>query len=114
MRDPLRYTAARLEAIGTLTDLGWLLLPCKPDKSPHTKTGFKAATLDKEQLSRSFSKHGDALIGARTRQASGFFVLDVDRDAKKEVDGFPWLNAQLEQHGQFPAGPVVTTQRGGR
>jgi hypothetical protein len=114
MADPLLYTAARFEAITALTALGWLLLACKPDKSPYTKAGFKSATLDREQLSRSIAKHGDALLGARTGQESGFFVIDIDVDEPKGIDGFAWLNEQIKRHGSFPAGPFATTRRGGR
>jgi hypothetical protein len=70
--------------------------------------------LDNEQLSRSISRHGDALLAARTGPVSGFFVLDIDFDPQKGIDGFGWLNKQLTQRGLFPVGPVATTRRQGR
>jgi hypothetical protein len=87
LADPLLYQAACLEATVTLIGLGWPLFPCKPDKRPYTKAGFKDATVDRDKLSRSLTKHNDALLGAPTGQPSGFFVVDIDVDPQKGIDG---------------------------
>jgi hypothetical protein len=61
-----RESPTRNENLKIAHDLAKLdlpIFPCKPDKSPHTKTGFKAATTDKKQIDRWWDKHPDALPG---------------------------------------------------
>jgi hypothetical protein len=68
---------------------GLPVFPCKPDKSPLTTNGFKAATTDEKQIERWWSKHPDAMPGLPTGAASGVAVLDIDR--KGDKDGFKAL-----------------------
>jgi len=73
---------------------GIQVFPCKncPEnedehKKPLTKRGFKDATTDPGRLAAYFTKHPDALIGARADELSGFFVMDVDQlKALDELD----------------------------
>ena len=114
MRDPVRYGAAVLAAVGEFTARGQSTFACRPDKSPYTKGGFKVATLDSEQLRRAFTTHPDALIGLPTGKGNKLFVVDLDYDQHKGVDGDAWFREQVRQHGDLPRGPVAKTPRGGR
>jgi hypothetical protein len=69
-----RESPTRNENLKIAHDLAKLdlpIFPCKPDKSPHTKTGFKAATTDKKQIDRWWDKHPDALPGLRCASSRG-------------------------------------------
>lgn len=67
------------------------VFPCKPDKSPYIAGGFKAATTDAATIRRWADTFPDALVGVPTGEASGLFVLDIDRHG--DVDGFATLAA---------------------
>jgi putative DNA primase/helicase len=54
------------------------VFPCKPDKSPHTGNGFKAATTDEGKIRKWWETWPDALIGVPTGEKSGINVLDID------------------------------------
>ena len=55
------------------------VFPCKADKSPHTRNGFKDATTDPERITALFTKYRAEKIGMPTGSVSGVFVVDVDR-----------------------------------
>lgn len=57
------------------------VFPCRQDKSPATKNGFKDATLDTVQINRWFAR-SQFLVAAPTGSRSGLFVLDVDPAGK--------------------------------
>src|SRR5215217_8277031 len=57
---------------------GILVFPCKPDKKPHTRRGFKDATTDANKVSTWWKRWPDANIGIPTGKVSGLLVLDVD------------------------------------
>jgi hypothetical protein len=73
-----------------LAKSGLPVFPCKSDKSPHKKMGFKAATTNKKQIDLWWDNHPDALPGLPTGAASGMAVLDIDR--KDDKDGFTALS----------------------
>jgi Bifunctional DNA primase/polymerase, N-terminal/Primase C terminal 1 (PriCT-1) len=55
------------------------VFPCRPDKAPYTRRGFKDATTDPGRVSALWSRYSGAKIGMRTGKVSGVFVVDVDR-----------------------------------
>lgn len=63
---------------------GWHVFPCKPDKTPWTKHGFKDATTDEAELRRLWGLRPKASIGIATG-ASGLAVIDLD--VKGEFNG---------------------------
>ena len=69
---------------------GTPVFPCKRDKAPATKNGFKDATLDTAQI-RSWFASGQNLVAAPTGPRSGLFVLDVD------PDGQDWVAERADQ-----------------
>ena len=66
------------------------VFPCKRDKSPATKNGFKDATLDTAQIKLWFA-NAQYLVAARTGTSSGLFVLDAD------PDGQGWIAEHFDQ-----------------
>ena len=91
------------------------VFPCRAkDKAPLIPRGFKAATDDTEQLRLWWTKWPDALIGMPTGKATGIFVLDVDYDAERGIDGEQSLSALVAQYGELPETKTIRTRRGGR
>jgi hypothetical protein len=87
------------------------VFPCKPDKKPFVKGGFKAATTDPKQIKAWWKAHPNALPGLPTGAVSGVAVLDIDR--KGDKDGFKALKrAGLHKTAKAPY--VVETPSGGR
>lgn len=87
---------------------GLPVFPCKPDKTPFVKGGFKSATTDEDQIRAWFGvEHPGAMIGLPTGSPSDLHVLDVDRHAH---DGFQTLKKlDLRLDGV----PQVMTPSGG-
>ena len=79
---PMKY----LEQILAHARAGRPVFPCKKDKSPYTKSGFKDATTDENKIRAWWGTWPDALIGMPTGEASGIDVLDID--AKKGKSGY--------------------------
>ena len=75
--------------------------------------GFYDATTDRETIIKWWTQHPDAMIGIPTGQASGFWVVDVDYDPEKGIDGLlEWKKLQ-DQYGTVPVTGSVATPRGG-
>lgn len=101
-------TALALAAQGTL------VFPCNPSsKQPLVATGFKAATTDQSSITTWWKQWPQAMIGIPTGERSGVFVLDIDRDERKGLDGFATLAAMEATHGPLPATLTQRTPRGG-
>lgn len=84
------------------------VFPCRPDKRPYTARGFHDASTNPAQVEAMFRQFPDATIGMPTGEASGVFVLDIDRH--DGVDGF----ATLQGLGwSLPPAPTVQTPSGG-
>src|SRR5690606_20759214 len=66
------------------------VFPCRPDKAPYTRNGFKGATTATEQIAAWDKAHPGALVGVPTGQ-QGIFVLDIDRGHADGADGFATL-----------------------
>lgn len=105
IEDDLTTQAAT--ALG-LSAAGVPVFPCKPDKTPLTRNGFKDASTDLDQVREWWGQYPYAVPGVPTGEASGLFALDVDR--KKGKDGF----ATLASMGvEVPATRTHKTQSGG-
>lgn len=101
-------------AAADLAALGLCVFPCrKSGKAPLTGSGLNDATNDTETVAQWWSRWPDAMIGVRTGPESGLWVLDVDVDEEKGVNGFPAL-AELEAaYGALPMTVRSRTPRGG-
>ena len=73
-------------------DLGWPVFPLAPGKkTPITKSGVKDATVDKLVLSSWWEKWPDANIGLACGKGSGVWVVDIDINEAKGINGFTSL-----------------------
>jgi len=98
-------------ALSYATDYGWAVHPVGVDKVPTTKHGRNDATKDPAMIDR-FFRNG-AQIGIATGPESGLFVLDVDLDPKKQINGYITLEHLEKTHGPLPLTPCQKTGRGG-
>ena len=113
---------ARLSECGNaalaLAHKGWPVFPCDHRlarcKVPLTEHGFKDATTDPVQIEAWWRQFPNALIAVPTGEAIGAWVLDLDLDPEKGLDG-PTELARLEAvHGRLPQTVEASTPRGGR
>lgn len=90
------------------------VFPCEPGgKRPLTKRGYLDATTDPRKINLWWNRWPKANIGIPTGEASGLFVLDVDRGDDERWSGFAPLDALLKEHGDLPETTTVQTGRGG-
>lgn len=90
---------------------GWAVHPVDIKKQPTTKHGRNDAT--REDLAiRSLFRNG-AQIGVATGSESNLFVLDVDLDEKRGINGYETLEYLEAIHGALPPTPHQRTGRGG-
>lgn len=88
-------------------DAGIKVFPCKPsDKAPLCRNGFKAATTDRNTISKWWKKHPEALIAGVCDDQ--FTVVDVD--LKNGGKAFESLS---KVHKYIKNTPSVTTMSGG-
>jgi len=91
------------------------VFPCRvKDKAPLIPGGFKAASKDPEQIHSWWNKWPDALIGMPTGEGTGIFVVDVDIDPARGVDGEQSLSNLVARYGGLPDTKNIRTRRGGR
>jgi Bifunctional DNA primase/polymerase, N-terminal len=104
-----------LEAALSYANHGVAVFPTNPlDKKPLTANGFNDATRDETQIREWWTKWPNAMVAAPTGAVSGMWVIDLDLDPGKKIDG-PAAFAQLiAQHGQIPQTLMSSTPRGGR
>jgi Bifunctional DNA primase/polymerase, N-terminal len=81
-------------------------------KKPFTTNGLYDATTDENQVRTWWKQWPKAMIGAPTGEKSGFWVLDPDVDAAKNLNGPVELNKLLTIHGPLPPTRGATTPRG--
>lgn len=106
--------------------LGWPVFPCRAGedvdpttgevlapKTPYTSNGLKGASLLPRILDRWWRDWPDAMVGIPTGEKIGAWVLDVDFDPDKGIDGYASLDALLLEHGDFPPTAAARTPRGG-
>jgi hypothetical protein len=64
------------------------VFPADPlDKKPLINGGFKNATTDENQIRDWWQRWPNAMIAAPTGAASNMWVVDVDRDPVRNIDG---------------------------
>lgn len=74
--------------------------PCSsPGKHPRTANGFKGASMDIDVITKWFTMWPASNIGIATGEASGFWVLDVDRHG---ANGFDSLEQLTDKYGKLP------------
>lgn len=83
-------------------------------KKPITKNGCKDATLDAAQVKAWWQDNPEANIGIATgHRSGGIFVIDLDVDEDKGIDGYHTLEDWQREHGSFPDSWISITGRGG-
>ena len=70
-------------AMSLAEEHGIPVFPCRPDKTPYTKNGFKDATTNIDQIAMWWEKYPDALIGVPTGKMSKLMVIDIDPKGAK-------------------------------
>ncbi len=98
-------------ALNYAKTLGWAVHPVNIEKKPTTKNGRNDATKDEPTI-KAFFRNG-AQIGVATGAESGLFVLDVDLDEKRGINGYETLEYLEGMHGPLPKTPQQRTGRGG-
>ena len=79
------------------------VFPCNPDdKRPFTVHGFKDASREEAQVRAWWTRFPDAMIGIPTGEISGVWVLDIDVDPVKGVNGFPLWSELIARNGEVP------------
>lgn len=83
-------------------------------KTPLTKNGFKDATTDVKQIQKWWNENPKANIGIATGKVSGnVFVIDLDKDDDKGVDGYHTLKDWERDNAELPVTINSITGRGG-
>src|SRR5262245_23570859 len=85
-----------------------------PAKKPSTKGGFQNRTRDENQTPDWWPRWPNAMIATPTGSASNMWVVDVDRDPVRKIDGTAALAKLISQHGELPPTLMTITPRGGR
>lgn len=98
-------------ALNYAKSYGWAVHPVDIEKKPTTKHGRNDATIDEPTI-KAFFRNG-AQIGVATGAESGLFVLDVDLDEKRGINGYATLEYLESMHGPLPLTPQQRTGRGG-
>lgn len=90
---------------------GWHVFPCKPDKTPWTRHGFKDATTDEGRIRWFWEQRPDAAIGIATG-ASGLVAADIDvKGAENGEDA--WHELVAECGAELEQTTIVETPSGG-
>ena len=94
---------------------GFAVFPLKyRDKVPLTRNGCKDATTDAAQIKAWWQKYPNANIGLATGSVSqNIFVIDLDIDEDRGIDGYHSLEDWQREHGDFPETWTAITGRGG-
>lgn len=94
---------------------GFAVFPLKyRDKVPLTRNGCKDATTDAAQIKSWWQKYPNANIGLATGAVSqNVFVIDLDIDEDRGIDGYHSLEDWQREHGDFPETWTAITGRGG-
>lgn len=98
-------------ALSYAKSYGWAVHPVDIKKKPTTEHGRNDATRDETTI-KTFFRNG-AQIGVATGTESGLFVLDVDLDKERGINGYETLEYLEGIHGPLPLTPQQRTGRGG-
>jgi hypothetical protein len=82
------------------------IFPCRPDKAPLIKNGFKGATTNFDKLHQWWTRWPDALVSVPTGER--FVVVDVDL---QHTDALVWLE---ENRRRLPPTRTHATRSGGK
>ncbi len=94
-------------------EMGFDVFPLQPGtKVPATAHGFKDATHDTETITKWWERNPEFNIGLAT--GHGLFVIDIDVDTVKGLDGGKALAEYEELRGALPETVESRTPRGGR
>jgi len=74
----MKSKSPKQSALEIVNQFGFPVFPCKQDKKPLTRHGFKDATTDVNKIEEYWNKHPNALIGVPTGAITGLFVIDID------------------------------------
>lgn len=108
-----------LDAAVAYAKLGIEVFPSDPDKKKSYKSlEFSDAKWGKtkslEQVRKDFKKWPNAQVGLATGEGSGIWIVDIDVDEEKNLDGEKAFEALCLNHPPLPKTVVVQTPRGGR
>ncbi|HKD73893.1 MAG TPA: bifunctional DNA primase/polymerase, partial [Ktedonobacterales bacterium] len=85
----------------------------RSDKQPLCPHGLKDATIDEVQVRTWWRQYPHTMIGIATGPRAGIWVLDVDLNTRKSINGHASM-ARLEiEHGILPLTLCSITPRGG-
>lgn len=83
-------------------------------KRPITRNGCKDATTDAAQVKAWWQQYPESNIGIATGSRSGgIFVIDLDVDEDRGIDGYHMLEDWQRENGRFPDTWTAITGRGG-
>lgn len=100
-----------LKAALWYAEMGWHVFPILPGrKEPMTKNGVLDASCDPQQIELWWGPNPEANIGLACGEKSGVYVIDVDVDDEKGIDGFLTI-ANLSD--KWPDTVTQRTPRGG-
>lgn len=103
--------ASPLEAALELSSQGIRVFPCNPKtKTPLISHWQTNATSDRKSITDFWTRFPSAMIGMPTGKINGVFVVDLDYDKEKGIDGRLALSQLLPVHLQTTS---VLTPRGG-
>jgi Bifunctional DNA primase/polymerase, N-terminal/Virulence-associated protein E len=101
-----------------LARAGWPVFPCQHRlngcKRPLTPHGWKDATTDPLLVETWWRQWPEAMIGVPPGKRIGLWVLDVDVNPDKGIDGAAALARLEAEHGPLPRTLESRTPRGGR
>jgi putative DNA primase/helicase len=86
----------------------------RSDKHPLCEHGLKDATIDEAQIRAWWQIWPNAMIGIAAGPRSGVWVLDIDVDAKKAINGHASMAGLEIEHGALPLTLCSITPRGGQ
>ena len=103
-----------LDAALHYTRRGLPVFPLNPlNKHPYLAGGFKVATTTEQVVRDWWQQFPKAMIGMPTGTASKLWVVDVDVDPGKKLDGSVALAKLTSKHGPLPVTLISQTPRGG-
>jgi hypothetical protein len=104
-----------LDAALRYADSGWLVFPCRADKTPHTEHGFLDASADPDQIDRWWRRWPDAQVGVACGM-SGICAIDLDLKPSENKDGIAAFSRLVVERGNSEHGCllIASTPRGGR
>ena len=77
--------------------LGWKIFPLRPGlKTPLTQHGVKDSSSELSQIEDWWAQWPNANIGLACGEGSGVYVIDIDVNASKRIDGFKSIEDHMK------------------